>query len=259
MNSVQISFKQWRNGALTLRGTAHAAAPAGGAWVVFSHGFTSHRIGPDYLYVNLSRALASRGISSLRFDFAGAGESDGAFDAMTVSSMAGDLCSALDEVRASYAPGTLVAFGHSLGGCVAALITKQAPLDGLALLAPVADPLSHVSQYRSCIERGTNKRGLYEIGPHEMSYGFVEDLQYAKPLATVADHYRGPLFLATCENDEQIAAAESDGYRGLAQNAAITVTHHVLAGADHRVSSVAARAQLANAFIDWMKERCLCA
>lgn len=47
--------------------------------VCIFHGFTGDKIGPHFIFVKLSRILARRGIASVRFDFAGSGESDGDF------------------------------------------------------------------------------------------------------------------------------------------------------------------------------------
>lgn len=55
-----------------------------GPCVVFLNAGLIHKIGPNRLYVKIARALASQGISSLRFDYSGLGDSiinsEGAYD-----------------------------------------------------------------------------------------------------------------------------------------------------------------------------------
>ena len=51
-------------------------AEAGQPWVVLLNAGIIHRIGPNRLYVQLARRLASRGHAVLRFDLAGIGDSE---------------------------------------------------------------------------------------------------------------------------------------------------------------------------------------
>lgn len=258
MSGGSFHFDEWRIRDVTLRASVHCANQNHGAWVIMNHGFMSHRLGPDYLYVGLSRTLADAGVSTFRFDFAGSGESDGAFASMTVSRMVDDCRSALQRVKVRYAPRTLTLFGHSLGGCVAALVAGSEPIDALALLAPVAHPMNHVSRYEQSLTKKANERGLHEIGPYEMSYAFVTDLAGVDPIEGLSARYRGPLFLARCEHDEQIPAEETEAYRSAVQQAHGALTECLLPDADHRVSTVPARRLLAERLLAWMKERALC-
>jgi pimeloyl-ACP methyl ester carboxylesterase len=50
------------------------------AIVVMAHGFKSTKIGPSRYFVPLARRLATRGVSTYRFDQPGSGDSDGDFD-----------------------------------------------------------------------------------------------------------------------------------------------------------------------------------
>ncbi len=59
---------------------ATAFTDAGGKkLVIFCHGYRSSTIGPNRLFVRTARMLAEHGISSLRFDQYGSGNSDGDF------------------------------------------------------------------------------------------------------------------------------------------------------------------------------------
>jgi alpha/beta superfamily hydrolase len=140
MPAPRITFVEWKNAGKTIRGSLLVTRRMGAPWFVFSHGFTGHRLGPGYLFVQLSRKLAEHGVSSLRFDFSGSGESDGRFQDMTIDTMQSDLLSAVRLVRKRYSPSAVVLLGHSLGGMIAGLCCARAKPDGLVLLSPVADP-----------------------------------------------------------------------------------------------------------------------
>lgn len=83
------------------------------AFALFAHCFTCTK--DIKAAVNLSRALCSRGIAVMRFDFPGLGESEGEFTQTNFSSNVQDLISAASYLEREYqAPDMLI--GHSLGG-----------------------------------------------------------------------------------------------------------------------------------------------
>lgn len=53
-----------------------------GLGVVFLNSGILHRVGANRLYVNLARAMADRGLASLRFDFSGVGDSESRKDSL---------------------------------------------------------------------------------------------------------------------------------------------------------------------------------
>jgi len=73
----------------------------------------------------------------VRFDYFGHGESDGAFEAGTITRWRDDALAVLDEL----APGPVIPVGSSMGGwiaCLAAMVRPQA-VKGLVLIAPAPD------------------------------------------------------------------------------------------------------------------------
>lgn len=104
--------------------TPDAEAPAQG-WpsVVMVHGFTGNRTDHHRLLTLLSRALASRGIASLRFDCRGSGDSHGDFSEMTVSREVEDVQAAASYIRQQpqIDPERVMLLGYSMGGMVATL------------------------------------------------------------------------------------------------------------------------------------------
>jgi fermentation-respiration switch protein FrsA (DUF1100 family) len=106
-------------------------------WALFAHCFTC---GKDNLAaVRIARALAERGIGTLRFDFAGLGKSGGDFG---VEGFGADIADLAAAGRAMAADGMspVLLVGHSLGGAAAlaaagdlpmvkAIVTIGAPFD----------------------------------------------------------------------------------------------------------------------------------
>jgi pimeloyl-ACP methyl ester carboxylesterase len=205
----------------------------------------------------MSRYLASNGIASLRFDYSGAGESEGSFAAMTVSTMVADLISAVHFVQQTYAPAHCLLLGHSLGAAVAAMVAPAIDTRGLILLAPLATPLEQVKSYQTVLQNGPNQLGYFELGPHEMALEFIDDLHNAKPLESIAERYQGDLLIFHGDHDQRIATTEAQAYVDSASKRGLNATYHELKNADHRFSSVASRQVICEVMTTWIKERFL--
>ena len=104
----------------------HLELPVGEpkAVALFAHCFTC---GKDLkATTRISRALARRGIATLRFDFTGLGESGGDHAATTFAANVEDLVAAADFLsRELMAPALLV--GHSLGGAAVLAAAHRVP------------------------------------------------------------------------------------------------------------------------------------
>jgi putative redox protein len=135
MNPVKVSFPGSSGGTLDARLEMPERKPV--AFALFAHCFTC---GKDArAAVKIARALAARGIATLRFDFTGLGGSEGEFSNTNFSSNVADLVAAADYLRGAHmAPALLI--GHSLGGAAVlaacggipeslAVVTIGAPLD----------------------------------------------------------------------------------------------------------------------------------
>ncbi|MBD3347057.1 MAG: alpha/beta fold hydrolase [Chitinivibrionales bacterium] len=253
-----FQFVEWQLKGKTLRGSLHSTGSKEQPYVVFCHGFTSQRMGPEYLFVKFSRTLAQQGIASLRFDFRGCGESDGRFSDMTLSTMKEDLFSAIRFIKQHDPKASLFVLGHSLGGAVAALGAAETKARGLILLAPVAQPHKiFMERKQNVVAAGVNQNGFYEKGPHEMGMHFIEDMKNQNPLEALAG-FKGDLIIFQGDADPSVSVRESGKYTHYARQQGINEEYHLLPNNDHNFSTVAGVNFISISLSAWIRKRCSC-
>lgn len=133
--TTSVSFLSSRGEMLAAR----LELPAGEvpqAYGIFAHCFTCSK--DIVAAARISRNLAANGIGTLRFDFAGVGDSQGDFVYTNFTTNVEDIlaASAFLEREHKRAPALLV--GHSLGG--AAAIEAAARLDSVGVVATIGTP-----------------------------------------------------------------------------------------------------------------------
>ncbi len=112
MHFLKLSFRNERGETLTARLDLPVdEKPI--AYALFAHCFTCTK--NLNAVVNINQALAGEGITILRFDFAGLGESDGNFSEPSFSSNVSDLIAAGNFLKAAFDAPKLI-IGHSPGG-----------------------------------------------------------------------------------------------------------------------------------------------
>ncbi len=122
------------NGAQML-GIWHCGALEVKATIVMIVGGPQYRVGSHRLYVEIARVLASLGVSVLRFDCRGMGDSDGIFTSF--ESVEDDIRCAVDTASQANRGGQVVLFGLCDGASAAALYGHLDPrVTGLILLNP---------------------------------------------------------------------------------------------------------------------------
>lgn len=208
-------------------GTLKIAGPVDYPIVVLFHGFTGSRdemqIPTDGrgIFAYVADKLADEGLSSLRIDFRGSGDSDGTFEDTTYSSQIADGLAALDfidqDARLSAKP--ILILGWSQGGLVAASVAARSrKVAGLALWAAVGEPIASMSNLfgREMFERGLKADGSLEIPlPWGFSISlkrqFFEEVMEHDPLEEIA-RYDGPLFVAEGLNDKSVVPGTGEKF-----------------------------------------------
>jgi uncharacterized protein len=85
--------------------------------VIMAHGFTGHKAEAAWIFTEAARRFAASGLNVLRFDFAGSGDSEGAFGEMSARTEIADLHAAIDWASRNGARRIGV-LGLSMGGAV---------------------------------------------------------------------------------------------------------------------------------------------
>ncbi len=88
--------------------------------VILCHGFIGSK--NDTLIVELSKALTSRGIAAVRFDFDAHGQSEGDFAKMSIDTELADAKAVFDYLKTRPYVAAIGAAGHSQGGVIAAML-----------------------------------------------------------------------------------------------------------------------------------------
>lgn len=115
-------------------------SPGARPTMLFLNAGVIHRVGPHRLHVTLARRLAARGLSSLRLDLSGIGDSRAVPGSLSFrESAVADVCTAMDWLGANHGAESFVLFGLC-SGADNALATASADkrVTGLVLIDPPA-------------------------------------------------------------------------------------------------------------------------
>jgi uncharacterized OsmC-like protein/alpha/beta superfamily hydrolase len=195
MKTVRIRFDNGRGHLLDARLTLPAnEAPE--AWALFAHCFTC---GKDLRAAReVSSALATHGVATMRFDFTGLGRSEGEFADETFTTNTDDLVAAARYLEQEHlAPQLLI--GHSLGG--AAVLHAAGRIDSVKAVATIAAPAdpAHVTHLLGDAREQIEAEGSAEVElagrTFRIGKAFLDDLTDRAPAALVRDLRRALLIL----------------------------------------------------------------
>lgn len=176
MPRIKATFKNTEGESLT--GLLETPDGSANAYALFAHCFTCTK---DISAASrITRALAQQGISVLRFDFTGLGNSDGDFSNTNFSSNLQDLICAAEFLQDQYeAPQLLI--GHSLGG--AAVFAVAQHLSSIKAVATIGAPATagHVQHlFAKTHQEIMEKQSAYvELGGRrfKIKRQFIDDLE----------------------------------------------------------------------------------
>ncbi len=140
--------------------------------LILGHGFTGDK--NERLLVRISERLLEAGFSSVRFDYAGHGESEGIPEEVTVAQEVNDLKAVLEYVKNDehIDPEKILLGGHSLGGLVALIAASQIPdaIYGLVLISPALTMFHELAKdltgenLRQVLNAGLLDCGGFQVG-----------------------------------------------------------------------------------------------
>lgn len=247
---------------LTLRGMMHIPDGKEGKlpFVILFHGFCDDRNEINFVHTELSRRLCDAGIASVRFDFAGSGESDGRFEDMTVSTEVEDALNILDYVKGLdfVDTGRIALHGLSMGGCVASMVAglRNDDICALSMWCPAPDLVYNFAAEKHVA--GTpmhdiEERGCGDYEGLKVGLNFFRDCQAIDPYKTAAN-FKGPVNLVHGDVDITASADCSRKYKEIFGERADLL---IVQGAEHRFKSFDFRAARMDSALAFLKRELL--
>ena len=250
------------------------------ATVITVHGWGGYRVGPHGFMVKLCRALARAGVSSLRFDFRGRGDSTGDEKLATLDTMIDDTCRAVEFARRRAPASAVTLWGICSGGNVAiGAATLKDEVRKIVLLSTLpfvpekksAERVAHVStqagNYFRKIFRPATWKKLFTgavnfravkralLGDRRAASGETRDAKdSARDILAAFAGYRGEAHFIYGGADREAASAE-EHYRNFAAAHAIPATFETIEGSNHDFYSLAWEERIIERTIQWVRER----
>lgn len=203
--------------------------------IAMYHGYTGNKMESHFIFVKLSRALARAGIASVRFDFAGSGESDGDFKDMTPETELSDAKAILEYLRNMECIDKcrVGICGLSMGGYVAGITAgdNSSMVKALCMWAPAGN-IKYIfkDELGSCLKTAD---GLVDVGGLELN-------RRAYEIAEGIDHigrtqaYKGKTCIIHGTSDTSVPSKFVEEYRDNMND----VEFHNIDGADHTFTAV---------------------
>ncbi|MCB1382824.1 MAG: alpha/beta hydrolase [Notoacmeibacter sp.] len=223
----------------------HLPGPGGGSGLVWLGGYRSSMAGTKA--GALAAMAAGAGLSFLRHDYSGHGQSGGDFEAGTISRWLAESLAVFDR----FATGPQVLIGSSMGAWIALRMVQDLVargtghrIAGLLLIAPAPDftallrrPALTPEQEASLMRDGRIELpSRYDDGPYVYTRALFEDGEANRVLTGPIDTHC-PVHIIHGTDDEDVPL--SHGLRLMEHLPADNVTLSVVKGGDHRLSRAA--------------------
>ncbi len=242
----RVSFQNRRG--QTLAGILHH--PAGThvpSAAILCHGMESSK--ESEKLIALGRALAENGMRTLRFDFAGCGESGGQFDEIAYSGEVEDLKAAFNFLQRQNA-SKIGLLGSSMGGTVALLFAaREKSVKALVTIAAPAHP-EKITQTLLTPKEVLNWRqtGFITYHGRRINVSFLDDVQKLD-VPQAAKTVSCPALIIHGDRDQTVPVDEAyELYEQLASPKKLCI----LEGADHRLSEPLSMKQALQESKDWL-------
>lgn len=199
--------------------------------VLVLHGFTGNKADHHFMLKQFAECIHACGYSCYRFDFLGAGDSDGLFhEEASIASQIEQVKVLVNEFQKEGYRVHLFAF--SLGGVIASHIAKQENIASLFLLSPAGnfnEVLKKMLQQAQPIEDG------YDYSGFIIQTAFIQEANEFPHFDNIAS-YQGFVKLVQGDNDQFVSKESMENYRRSYKN----IETVVIKNADHCFSSLQA-------------------
>lgn len=213
--------------------------------IVIGHGVTGNK---DRAWaITLQDALRDAGFPSIRFSFAGNGESEGRFEESTISKEVLELRALVDQLQQERPKSKIVYVGHSQGGAVGVLsAAREKRIKKLVSLAGMV----HTRDFyeRKFGEQEPGKDVMWDKADCPISQVYADDMRAIGSVLDAAEDVRIPWLLVHGTEDTVVPLQESKDVMSRTGRRANLLE---LGGVDH-VFSNGADTVMAAAVVDWL-------
>lgn len=228
--------------------------------VLICPGFAGNKCGKHRLFVRLAQQLASEGFAVLRFDYRGAGDSEGEFESITLEDKISDTLACLDFLAAQplIDSSRLALLGRSLGGAIAILSASRSPLvKSLALWAPVfsSDPWRPLWEAHQANKLDlVNKEMIQRLPAGIPNLLFLQQFFTIDLKKELEKLKHLPLLHLHGELDQVVKIDQAEGYKAVRGLSLKTPTKFViLPNSDHDFSDPVDQQTALHETIEWFK------
>jgi len=213
--------------------------------VVLGHGVTGNKDRP--VVADPAAALNAAGFDTLRFSFAGNGDSEGDFRDATISKEVGDLNAVLNAVSSVYPK--IAYIGHSLGGAVGVIqASTDVRIRALISIAGMIDTKAFAETEFS--EETPDESLMWEEASCPLSSAFMTDLCHTHiSLENKVEAITAPWLLFHGTADDVVLPKDSETVRRVKGDSVTIVT---VEGAGHSFNQPAHKAELIDNIVAWL-------
>jgi len=225
-------------------------------WVVFCHGFMGNKAEVHRMFVKCARCLAEAGITSLRFDFRGCGDSGGESSEFGISDWISDVGRALDFIQSNYGAEEFALIGLSFGGGIASTVAERDfRIRYIVLWAPVADFADAL-----CYSMGEEEAGRIFAANDVDFYGnvlgqkFLKEAQSFRPIDELKN-FSGDVLIIHGAGDGTVPPSHGKEYAEKFAKLGCAVEYYQIAQADHTFNNALWERDVVERTCEWLKMR----
>ncbi|MDO5690537.1 MAG: alpha/beta hydrolase [Tissierellia bacterium] len=217
--------------------------------VFFCHGFAGHKITPHRMAPNFSRRLSDIGVSMVRTDTIGSGDSEGDYHYMTIQGQLKDYQEAY-QYWTCLEPWKKVFFlGYSMGGATATILSQLVYTDGMLLWSPVSNPYWNFHHFLGEEDFTAGMEGLdISQDGDSVSKDFFIGLEDYNLIPIMKD-YQKPIRLIHGTGDTDVLPINAKTYQWFSKDCRV----HWILGADHGFSKKEFQEELLEKSIEYIQ------
>ncbi|MCB1112786.1 MAG: alpha/beta fold hydrolase [Chlamydiales bacterium] len=228
--------------------------------VLFCHGLAGVKTGTSRAYVLLSTRLAEAGIASFRFDCRGCGDSEGAFEEISLAGMFSDCRTALDHLASAEGidKERIGIFGRSFGGVLAAVTALHSDcIKSMALWCPMFSGKQWQDQWQ-LIQTGSVPQDIanemMRVDGQQGSFDFFESFFSIDLAGDFPSLAKIPLLHIHGENDARVHISHAEDYARYRGKQPAETRFIRLPKSDHDFSDYEEKEQAFNETVNWFRD-----